>query len=172
MLLLMPRQPVPSLSVSLVPEGQWTLNAEPPANFTLLVFYRGLHCPLCRKSLQELNGLVGSFAEKGVQVIALSSDSRERAEKTQEIWTINNVRLGYGLSIEEARRWGLYISKATPGSDEPALFSEPGVYLIRPNGTLYMASVNTMPFARPHFDEILGAVDYIIAKDYPARGEA
>ena len=28
-----------------------------------------------------------------------------------------------------------------------------------------------MPFARPHFDELLGAMDFAIAKDYPARGE-
>jgi len=28
-----------------------------------------------------------------------------------------------------------------------------------------------MPFARPHFDELLAAVDVAIARDYPARGE-
>jgi len=29
-----------------------------------------------------------------------------------------------------------------------------------------------MPFARPHFDEIEKAIDFIVEKDYPARGEA
>jgi hypothetical protein len=29
-----------------------------------------------------------------------------------------------------------------------------------------------MPFARPHFKEILAAIDFIVEKDYPARGEA
>jgi hypothetical protein len=28
-----------------------------------------------------------------------------------------------------------------------------------------------MPFARPHFAELLGALDFAIANDYPARGE-
>jgi hypothetical protein len=28
-----------------------------------------------------------------------------------------------------------------------------------------------MPFARPHFADILGALDFVIAKNYPARGE-
>jgi hypothetical protein len=28
-----------------------------------------------------------------------------------------------------------------------------------------------MPFARPHFDELIVAVDYAIEKDYPERGE-
>ena len=26
-------------------------------------------------------------------------------------------------------------------------------------------------FARPHFRELLSAVDFVISKDYPARGE-
>jgi len=29
-----------------------------------------------------------------------------------------------------------------------------------------------MPFARPHFNEILQGVDFVISKNYPARGEA
>ncbi len=55
--------------------------------------------------------------------------------------------------------------------EEPALFSEPGVFLVRADGTLYYGAVQTMPFARPHFDELMAAVDFAVAKDYPARGE-
>ena len=29
-----------------------------------------------------------------------------------------------------------------------------------------------MPFARPHFNEIAAAIDFALAKNYPARGEA
>ena len=57
------------------------------------------------------------------------------------------------------------------GVEEPALFSEPGLFLVLPDRTLYFASVQTMPFARPHFTDILAALDYVIAKNYPARGE-
>jgi len=28
-----------------------------------------------------------------------------------------------------------------------------------------------MPFVRPHFSELLGALDFAIANSYPARGE-
>jgi hypothetical protein len=28
-----------------------------------------------------------------------------------------------------------------------------------------------MPFARPHFDELLAAIDFTLAQDDPARGE-
>jgi hypothetical protein len=58
------------------------------------------------------------------------------------------------------------------GIEEPALFSEPGLYLVRPDRTLYAGAVNTMPFARTNFGELLKALDFIIEKDYPARGEA
>jgi hypothetical protein len=51
------------------------------------------------------------------------------------------------------------------------LFSEPGLFLVSPDQSLYYGSVQTMPFARPHFSELLGALDFAIANDYPARGE-
>lgn len=51
-----------------------------------------------------------------------------------------------------------------------ALFSEPGVFLIKPDGTLYYGSTQTMPFARPRFQDLLGAIDFAMAKDYPTRG--
>jgi len=79
------------------------------------------------------------------------------------------------LDLAVARAWGLYISTGrgttSAGVEEPALFSEPGLFLVRPDRTLYFTSVQTMPFARPHFSDILAALDFVIAKDYPARGE-
>ena len=39
------------------------------------------------------------------------------------------------------------------------------------DGTLYWSAIQTMPFARPQFRELLSAVDFVISKDYPARGE-
>jgi hypothetical protein len=79
------------------------------------------------------------------------------------------------LSLPAAREWGLYISsgrgKTSIGVEEPARFAEPAIYLVRPDGTLYFGSVQTMPFARPHFSDILGAIDYVVKNDYPARGE-
>jgi hypothetical protein len=53
----------------------------------------------------------------------------------------------------------------------PPLFSKPGVFIVRPDGSLYDGAVQTMPFARPHCHDLLVAVDFTISKDYPARGE-
>jgi hypothetical protein len=69
----------------------------------------------------------------------------------------------------------LYIStsrgQTSIGIEEPALFAEPGVFIVRPDGTLYYGAVQTMPFARPQFQDLIGAIDFAVAKDYPARGE-
>jgi peroxiredoxin len=119
--------------------------------------------------------MLADFAQRGVNVVAVSSDIAERAERARQEWKLPNLRLGYGLDLALARAWGLYIStsrgKTSTGVDEPSLFSEPGLFLVRPDRTLYFASVQTMPFARPHFTDILTAIDFVTAKNYPARGE-
>jgi hypothetical protein len=58
------------------------------------------------------------------------------------------------------------------GIEEPRQFNEPGLFLVRPDGTLYWATVQSVPFARPQFDEVLKAIDFIRAKDYQPRGDA
>ena len=172
---LMPRRKVPSLEVATVGGGMWDLASSTPEHFTLVVFYRGLHCPICATYLGDLEKKLGEFEKRGVDVVVISSDTEERAEEAKKAWGLDNLTVGYGLTLDKAREWGLYISssrgKTSTGVLEPDLFSEPALYLVRPDGTLYFGSVQTMPFARPNFREVLGALDFVIAKDYPARGE-
>jgi peroxiredoxin len=173
--MLMPRQPVPTLQLNTLAHGRFDLATDAPAQFTLLVFYRGLHCPICLKYLLELGRLQGDFEQRGVKVIALSTDTAERAQAMADKVKAPGLRFGHSLPLQTARNWGLYISTSrgttSIGIEEPALFAEPAVYLVRPDGTLYYGAVQTMPFARPHFDELLAAIDFAVAKNYPARGE-
>ncbi len=174
-LALTPRQPVPALSVPLVGGDRFVLGASPAPAFDLLVFYRGLHCPICAKYLIELERLMPEFEKRGVRVVAISSDKGERAQAMAEKIKAEHLRVGFELSLHSAREWGLYIStsrgQTSIGIEEPALFSEPGVFIVRSDGTLYYGSTQTMPFARPQFQDLLGAIDFAVAKDYPARGE-
>jgi len=123
-----------------------------------------------------LNGMIDEFNKRGVSTVITSTDTKARAEETKTKWGLPNLTIGYGVSIDVARQWGLYISTGrgmtSAGVEEPALFAEPGLFLVKPDGTLYWGSVSTMPFARPHFNEILQGVDFVISKNYPARGEA
>jgi peroxiredoxin len=171
----MPRQSVPALVVETLDGSGFDLATSAPENFTMVVFYRGLHCAVCQTYIKELDRLTSDFARRGIASISISSDTRQRAEETQRKWGLQNTRIGYGLAIDTARQWSLYVSasrgKATNGIEEPAVFSEPGLFVIRPDRTLYWGNTSTMPFARPHFNEMLQAFDMVQKINYPARGE-
>ncbi len=172
---LIPRQPTPELEISLIGGETWSLSAQSPQNFTMIVVYRGFHCPICSRYLADLNRKVDDFNEQGVKIVVVSSDDEVRATQAKQDWGLDKLDVGYGLSLEEGRKWGLYISSGqgatSTGVVEPDLFLEPGLFLIRPNGELYFVTVQSMPFARPAFADILGAVKFVIANDYPGRGE-
>lgn len=167
---LTPNQPAPELNLPLVSGGRFRLSEKRPASFTLAVFYRGLHCPICKGYLIELQERRGELAALGVASIAISCDAAERAERTKTDWGLDQLELAYGMPVSEGREWGLYVSNAI-SDKEPAEFLEPGLFLIRPDQTLYAASVQTMPFTRPNLSEIVGAVRFINDKGYPARGD-
>lgn len=173
--MLIPRQAVPVLAVDTVAHGRFELATATPAHFTMIVFYRGLHCPICAKYLMELERLVPEFEKRGVEVVAISSDDAARGAAMAEKIKAGGLRIGHGLSLGSARAWGLYISESrgttSIGIEEPAHFSEPGLFLVRADGTLYYGSTQTMPFARPNFADLLGALDFTIPINYPARGE-
>lgn len=173
---VMPRQAAPELAVKTTAGADWRLGDQSPENFSLVVFYRGLHCPICSGYLRDLERKLEDFAKLGVSVIAISSDDAERANMTPGDWKLDALTIGYGLDFATARNWGLYVSsgvgKTSTGLAEPDRFIEPGLFLVRADSTIYFGSVQTMPFARPQFAEVLKATEFVLAKDYPARGEA
>jgi peroxiredoxin len=173
--MLIPRRKVPGLSVETLDHGRFDLASETSERGTVVCFYRGLHCPICATYLTELEKRVPEFAERGVGTIAISSDDAERARAMADKIEAKALRFGYGLPLAKAREWGLYIStgrgKTSIGIEEPELFAEPGLFMINADQTLYYGSVQTMPFVRPHFSELVAALDFAISKNYPARGE-
>ena len=173
--MLFPRQKTPDLNLPLLGGGQFDLASEGSSRGTVICFYRGLHCPICANYLKELEKRVADFAERGVTCIAVSSDGEERTQAMADKIEASALRFAYDLPLDVAKSWGLYIStsrgKTSIGIEEPALFSEPGLFMVTPEQTLYYGSTQTMPFVRPHFSELVGALDFAIANGYPARGE-
>ncbi len=173
--MLMPRQKTPDLSVPTLGGGQFDLSSENSERGVVICFYRGLHCPICANYLTEFEKRTPDFAGRGVTTIALSSDGEERTQAMADKIEARNLRFGYDLSLPKAKEWGLYISTSrgttSIGIEEPALFSEPGLFMVTPEQTLYYGSTQTMPFVRPHFSELVGALDFAIKNSYPARGE-
>ncbi len=173
--MLTPRQKTPDLTLPLLGGGTFDLATDSSERGTVITFYRGLHCPICANYLSELEKRVDAFAERGVKTIAVSTDGEERTRDMSEKIGAEKLRFGYDLSLQKAREWGLYIStgrgKTSIGIEEPELFAEPGLFMVTPEQTLYYGSVQTMPFVRPHFSELVSALDFAIEKNYPARGE-
>jgi len=173
--MLIPRQKTPNLALKTLDHGFFDLSAQSPKTGTVICFYRGLHCPICANYLKEFDKLVPEFNKRGVGCIAVSADAEARTRGMVDKIAAKNLRFGYDLDLALARAWGLYIStsrgKTSTGLEEPALFTEPGLFMVTPEQTLYYGSVQTMPFVRPHFSELLAAIDFAIANNYPARGE-
>ncbi|BFP43543.1 peroxiredoxin-like family protein [Flavobacteriaceae bacterium GF1] len=165
-----PKHKAPNLKFPLLDGRQWHLNEQNPQSFTLVVFYRGLHCPICKKYLQQLEALLPDFQERGVNVVAVSMDSEKRARLSRKDWALKDLTMGYKLDLETAKKWGLYISSAVK-EGEPDIFSEPGLFLIDANNEVYYAAVNSNPWGRPYLASFVKAVDYIVKSGYPARGE-
>jgi peroxiredoxin len=166
-----PTQPAPELIVPLLRGGTYRLSDQRPKLITMVVFFRGLHCPVCRAQLSELERRLGELDEHGIEVIAVSGETLERTTVLAHEWKLERLTLAYGLTEEQMRAWGLFISRGI-NEGEPALFNEPGLFLISPDHTVYYESVLSMPVGRPRLADLLDGIDYWTTHDYPARGEA
>jgi peroxiredoxin len=169
---------MPALDARLVGGGRWALAREKADKLALLAFYRGVFCPVCRVWLGDLDKLLPEFYKRGVSVIALSCDKKDAAERAVKEWGLQRLRVGYNLAPDDARQAGLYISEGrgiNPATNqkEPMLFTEPGLLLVKPEGELYAAWIQSTPYARVHMAEILTAVDNFTSKHLPEpRGSA
>mgnify|MGYP006156850751 FL=1 len=166
---LMPDSQAPALSLPLVGGGTWTLANQSPKNFTMVIFYRGLHCPVCKMYLEKLNNLIDMAAEAGVAVVAASMDPKDRAIQTKAEWDLSNIDLAYGATPEDVHNWGLYVSTAFKEA-ENAQFAEPGLFWVRPDGRLYLIDISNMPWSRPDVEFLLSKVQFAMDNNYPARG--
>lgn len=172
---LTPTTQPPVLSLPLTGGGstdELKLGAGVDGRFSLIVFFRGLHCPVCRGQLTELEKRVDDLREAGVgRVLAVSMETEERSEALVEKWKLNDLSVAHGLTEEDARRWGLFISTAI-NDGEPDRFNEPGMFVLDADGSLVWSSVASMPFGRPPLDDVIAGLKFVEAKGYPARGSA
>lgn len=137
----------------------------------LIVIYRGKHCPLCKQYLATLERLKADFEAAGISVWALSSDPVERAQEDAmaQGWTFSLLT---GLSEEQMRQLGLYMSSPRSPEETDRMFAEPAIFVLNSQGRVQIVDLSNAPFARPDLKALLGGLRYIIANDYPVRGTA
>ena len=157
----------PSIPVATV--GGGTVDVASQSGWRMLVVYRGKHCPLCKKYLKTLDGILGELVATGVIVLAASADPKEKAEAdvASEGW---RFPVGYGLSMDQMRALGVYISEPRSPQETDRPFAEPGLFGINPDGRVQITDISNAPFARPDLAGILNGIKLIKERSYPIRG--
>lgn len=157
----------PELAWSTVGGDRLDVSAMP--GWRMLAVYRGKHCPLCKKYFATLDGLLEGFKAAGVSVAAVSADPKEKAEAdvAEFKW---RFPVGYGMTTDDMRKLGLYISEPRSAQETDRPFAEPGLYVINPEGKVQIVEVSNAPFARPDLAGILHGIKIIQERSYPIRG--
>ncbi len=169
---LKPGDPFPKFRLPIV--GGEAIEIGKPAednNWQLVVVYRGLHCPLCLRYLIQLEKLKDRLQKLNVEIVALSGDPREKAET---LVRENNVTIpvAYGLSLDQMRKLGLYISHPRSPEENDRPNPEPALFVIDEEGNLRLTDVSNNPFLRPDLEALVEGLKYIRAPEnnYPIRG--
>ena len=141
------------------------------ADWQLVIVYRGRHCPLCTKYLNLLEGFVGDLKETGVDVVAVSGDSKEQLENHIEKLEVSFPLL-YGLTIEQMKELGLYISHPRSPQETDHPFAEPGLFVVNSEGRVQVVDISNNPFVRPELEALVSGLAWIRnpENNYPIRG--
>ena len=166
---IIPGKKAPSLNIETISGNTWSLDKHLNKSKCMIVFYRGLHCPVCSVFLKQIESQLLEYKKSNTEVIAVSMDNKEKALKVKSDWSIKNLNIAYGLSEENARKWGLYISKSIKEA-ESDLFCEPGLFIIKEDGTLYLANTSNMPWARPDLTDFPAKLIFAEENNDPVRG--
>jgi peroxiredoxin len=167
----MPATTAPAIDASTADGAAFTLPATPEGGLSVIFFYRGVHCPVCKTQIEELARREDELRAAGLAVTAVSMDDSERFARQGKEWDLGNLTIGHGLTEASARNWGLYLSGKAKDA-EPARFAEPAIAVLKADGTLYAQFVQNTPFARPRVDDLLQGLSFVMKNDYPVRGTA
>ena len=152
-------------------DGSGTVTVgEEKDRWTMLFVYRGRHCPRCKKFLNKLNAALVDWTDL-LDVVVVSADSQEKAQADKEEfgWDFD---LCFGLTEEQMRALGLYVSDPLSEAETTERFAEPGAFALRPDGTLMLVDISNGPAARPDLDDLLDGMRFNIKNDRPVRGTA
>ena len=160
---------LPQFSAVSVDTGAPVELAVPSGKWQLVIVYRGKHCGRCKKYLNTLQEMQTAWYDAGFDVVAVSADSREKAQMdvAEFGWTFP---LACELAESEMKKLGVYISDPLSPDEADGRFSEPAVFVLRTDGAVQIASISNGPAARPDLAELLDGMIFTIENDRPARG--
>jgi peroxiredoxin len=140
------------------------------ADWQMLIVYRGQHCPLCVRYLNLLEAHQEALLAIGVSVSAVSADSKNQLEQSMEKLT-TTYPIAYGLSEQQMKQLGLYISAPRSEQETDHNFAEPALFVINDLGTVQAVDISNGPFLRPELDVVVRGLTFVRHQDnYPIRG--
>ncbi|WP_417249952.1 redoxin domain-containing protein [Celeribacter sp.] len=141
----------------------------PRERWSLIVVYRGKHCPRCKKYLNVLNEMRDQWDAAGFDVAVVSADSAAKAQEDVDAfgWGFD---LGYGLTEAQMAQLGVYVTAPLSPSEADGNFAEPGVFVLRPDGSLIVVAISNGPAARPDLAELFDGMVFNKTNDRPTRG--
>ncbi|MEP1422498.1 MAG: redoxin domain-containing protein [Erythrobacter sp.] len=161
---LVPGSTFPEITVPQLGGGEMTLgSAGGDHDWQLVIVYRGKHCPVCTGYLQQFEKRRAEFDELGIELVAVSSDSEDRASD-QIVQVKSTYRVGYGLSVDQMKQMGLMISGPHNGKDVAGPFAEPGLFVVDQDRNLRVMDISNVPFARPDINTLLLGLNFVRKK--------
>ena len=161
---------LPAFTLPLVSGGEVTLGIpEREGNWHLVFIYRGMHCPVCHEYLKRLESLKDRFLATKAEFVAVSGDPEEKAKAMVEEEELT-YPVAYGLSIEQMKELGLYISHPRSPQETDRPFAEPGLFAVNSDGKLQLIDISNTPFNRSDLGELVETVEWVLENDYPIRG--
>ncbi|MGF1724219.1 peroxiredoxin-like family protein [Photobacterium nomapromontoriensis] len=162
-----PRIELPTLDGDTVAIG----TPQAGADWRMVVVYRGKHCPLCTRYLNELEKYKADLAQLGIDIIAVSADSEIQAREQLSKLTVS-YPIAYGLSLAQMKALGLYLSSPRSAQETDHVFAEPGLFVINDQGGVQLIDISNGPFARPELSTLVSGLGFIRNPEnhYPIRG--
>lgn len=152
-----PGVPMPEITLEKLGGGTVSLTG---AGWKAIVVYRGAHCPMCKMTLTALEELKQSYADAGVEIIAISADHTTRTQPLISETGFSSA-VGVGLTVAQMQDLGLYISAPINAEEAPAPFAEPAVFVVNGDGLLHAVSKSNAPFARTDMATLLMGIKYV-----------
>jgi len=152
-------------------DGKSVSIGQATGKWQLLVVYRGKHCGRCKMYLNNLESMQKEWQDAGFDIIAVSGDSEDKLKQdlAEFGWTFP---IACNMQEADMHNLGLYVSDPLTPDETDTRFAEPGIFCLRPDGTVQIAAISNGPSARPDLAALLDGMIFTIKNDKPARGMA
>ncbi len=140
-------------------------------DWQMVIVYRGKHCPLCTRQLNTMAVHKAALEKIDIDLVAVSGDSKAQLEAHLP-QLIVNYPLYFGLTEEQMKTLGCYISIPRSPEETDHNFSEPAMFVVNGDRKIQVVDYSNNPFVRPDAERLISGLQWIRnpKNNYPIRG--